>query len=1780
MQRIARLISALLACNALLAAAFAATTSSGSAPSITSLSPGFTVAGGPAFPLIVTGSNFQATTGVFFGGTPLATTFVTASQLDAVVPANLIAVPGAPMVTMVNPDGQRSNSVAFSITGTIYACGSLRFSGTVGGVSSHGNCSVSTSPAGGLVVVSSINGNGLSAAVADGTLYVAANPAGLAAGTYNGSITLSAGGCPDLTVSVTFTIVGATVLYAQQGPQLFGTPATPYVTQGLSVAISADGNTLIVGTLDFIGSGGAYIFTRTRGQWSQQGPPLIGSPAIGTGVQGASVALSEDGNTAIIGAPFDNNAVGAAWIWTRSAGQWTQQAKLVGDAIGTAHEGSAVALSADGNTAAIGGFRDNNDVGAVWVWTRNGTQWTQKAKLVGTGATTQSRQGDIVSLSADGTTLIESAGTGAGEIWVFALSDGVWTQQGDVFIAPGNLQGFDFDVSADGNTAIILSAPNPYPSIWTRSNGQWTLATTLQPVEGDSPSFVAISGDGHTAAIGSGSGFWVFTGSGSSWVQQGGKQEVAYSEGVALVISNDGSTIATGGGGTWVFVKGTNTGPAPVIADLSPNSRPAAASGGFILTVDGANFLPGAVVQFGGTPVVTSYVTPTQLTAVVSSSQVAAAGTPSAVVINPDGTRSNAATFSVLETVTSTCATLNFSATVSGQASPPQVCGVGTVPDGGAVTVSQTNGAWLSAAVNAGVLTATANPTGLAAGTYTGSITLAANGFTSTTISVSFLVVETTVSYSPQTPKLVGTPQILGGEQGYSVAISDDGNTAVVGAPANAGSTGGTGGAFVFVRSGNGWTQQGPELVGSSAIGAAAQGFSVAISRDGQTILIGGPNDNNGAGAAWVFIRSGAAWTEQAKLIARDSIGVSHQGYSVALSGDGTTAAIGGPYDNHNIGAVWVWIRGAQWGEEDKLVGGDYALPTPQNGFSVALSADGYTLMEGGIIDQRSVGDAWFFVFSHSVWQPQGIGHRPDAGGSPGQGISVALSADGNTAIMSGVEGSPRGVGLILTRANGQWTQRTSLFTLDGGDGVPQPTSVALSGDGSIAIVGGASDISGAGAVWIFTGSGGLWIEQGSKLLGAGAAGVAGQGSAVSISGDGGTLLWGGPLDNAFTGAAWIDTIVRPGPVVTGLSPSSTAAGGAGFTLTLNGANFAPGAVVKWNNAVLVTTFVSANQVTAAVPASLIASVGAAAVTVVNPDQQVSGASSFSIAQPSFTVVCVPPALSFAYTIGGAAPGAQTCSITSTPSGLAVTANSSSGWVSTSLSSASTPTTLSVSINTNGLAAGFYQGLINLSSPGAASSSVPVALTVITGGAAFALSPGSTTIGGGGGTGSVSVIASISTAPWQAMSAVNWITIASGSSGTGNGTVNYVVGVNSSTLPRTGTITIAGIPFAITQAPTNGLGFYNVTPCRVVDTRRPLGPLGGPRIMAGSTRDFAIAASACGIPTSAKAYSFNVTAVPSTLLSYLTIWPAGQSQPYVSTLNSPDGVTVANAAIVPTGNNGAVSVFASDETDVIIDINGYFAPPDASALAFHPVTPCRVADTRSGQRLAAGEIRPITVSGSCGIPANAQAFALNMTVLPVDRLQFLTTWPAGQSQPTVSTLNATDGRVVANAAIVPAGPTGAINVFASDATDLAVDINGYFALSGEGSIFASPGGLLFYPTTPCRIADTRGAAGTFGGPQLAGASHRDFPIPASGCGLPASAQAYSLNMTVVPPGPMQYLTVWPQGSAQPYVSTLNSYGGKVVANAALVPAGINGGISVFVSNPSQVVIDTNGYFAQ
>ncbi len=242
------------------------------------------------------------------------------------------------------------------------------------------------------------------------------------------------------------------------------------------------------------------------------------------------------------------------------------------------------------------------------------------------------------------------------------------------------------------------------------------------------------------------------------------------------------------------------------------------------------------------------------------------------------------------------------------------------------------------------------------------------------------------------------------------------------------------------------------------------------------------------------------------------------------------------------------------------------------------------------------------------------------------------------------------------------------------------------------------------------------------------------------------------------------------------------------------------------------------------------------------------------------------------------------------------------------------------------------------------------------------------------------------------------------------------------------------------------LAFYPVTGCRVFDTRNPNGPLGGPYLQGGAERDFPVLASNCNIPSDAQAYSMNFTAVPynGQDFGYLTVWGKGSPQPGVSTLNNPTATIVANAAVVQAGTGGEISVYASGNTQLVGDINGYFAPAQSGGLSLYTLQPCRALDTRQQNLAFDGEITIDIATSPCAPSSSAQAYVMNATVVPDPTLNYLTLWPDGEGRPMVSTLNAIDGTITSNMAIVGTG-NGSIDAYASGLTNLILDLYGYFA---------------------------------------------------------------------------------------------------------------------------------------
>ncbi|MBK9065164.1 MAG: hypothetical protein IPL89_18615 [Acidobacteria bacterium] len=1261
-------------------------------------------------------------------------------------------------------------------------------------------------------------------------------------------------------------------LWTEQGPKLVGTGMVGRAAQGFSVALSADGNTAIIGGVNdngpndfaFEGNpGAAWVFSRSGGVWTQQGPKLVGSGAAGASAQGASVALSADGNTALVGGPYDDPVPGsptgqihgAVWVWVRSGGVWTQEGpKLTGTpAFSTGSFGTAVALSADGNTALVGGPGTDSKMGAAFVFTRSGGAWTQQAPLLqGEDHAGTSTQGMSVSLSSDGNTAIvggQSDNNGVGAAWVFYRYGASWSQQGPKLVGSGSIgipiQGWRVAISGDALTAFV-GGPWDDPPGDPHHSGKgaaWAYVATAPAVTTQPQNQGACSGGPVT-----------FSAVGASWRAMTAQWQVSTDGGlsftdIALPVSGSSvtlslpaSTSVNGNQYRVVFTSSlgsTTSNPATLSVATAPTvtTNPASQS-----------IATGATVTF----------------------TAAATSTPAPTArwyVSTDG----GASYEAIAGATST--TLAFP--------------VSTAMNGNRYFAAFTS-ACSTAATTAALLTVTAAPAAPDITQQPSSVEVCAGQAAQGALT----------QFLQQGGRLIGSGSSGGPSQGWAVALSADGSTALVGGNQDGY---GAGAVWVFTRSGDSWTQQGPKLVASGP--ASNQGASVALSADGNTALIG-----SFGLAAWVWTRSGGVWTQQGPPLTGAGMGPNNPvfGRAVALSADGNTAAVGGGWGGGWNGAVWMFTRsGGVWSPQGPLLRGTDAVGLDAQGTSVALSADGNTLVEGGYYDNDGVGAAWVFTRSGGIWAQQGL--KLVGSGSWGaslsgnQGVRVALSSDGNTALVGAWNEAPPGGAWIWTRSGGVWTQQGPKLVGTGAVGNAHiGMSVALSGDGNVALLGGFTDNGSNGAVWVFRRSLGVWTQQGSKLVGTGSEipefFTPQQGTSVALSTDGTTAIVGGPgsfdLVHGGTGAAWVFATNQVSfsaaadgfPVPTVQWQVSTN-GGATFTdipgATSGGLNVTPAPAVNGNRYRAVFTNASGTRTSNAATFTVDSS---PAVTAQPADQilPVGQTATFAAAasgQPT-------PTLQWQVSRNGG-PFGNVSGATSSPLIVPVTSSHLGDRYRAAF-------TNSCGTTVSGEALLSTQDVLP-----------PYQLfTAATPSAGGAVSPPS------GGVHDPGAIVSLQANPNPGFAFTGWTgPVASQTSASTTVTVNG---------PTTVTATFAPVGSA-------GL-FYPLPPCRVLDTRNQAGPLGAPPLQPNATRSFDVA-GVCGIPADAVAISANLTVTTVGAPGELVVFPADVSRPNTSSISFRAGRTRANNAIVALANASTTfSVFnnSAATVDFIVDVNGFF----------------------------------------------------------------------------------------------------------------------------------------------------------------------------------------------------------------------------------------------------------------
>jgi len=263
-----------------------------------------------------------------------------------------------------------------------------------------------------------------------------------------------------------------------------------------------------------------------------------------------------------------------------------------------------------------------------------------------------------------------------------------------------------------------------------------------------------------------------------------------------------------------------------------------------------------------------------------------------------------------------------------------------------------------------------------------------------------------------------------------------------------------------------------------------------------------------------------------------------------------------------------------------------------------------------------------------------------------------------------------------------------------------------------------------------------------------------------------------------------------------------------------------------------------------------------------------------------------------------------------------------------------------------------------------------------------------------------------------------------------------------------------------------GSGFTPIAnPTRVLDTRNGIGaPVAA--VGAGSTLELQVT-GVNGVTSDADAVVLNMTVVNAQAAGFATVYPCGQPRPEASNMNYETAQTVPNLVIAKPGGGGKVCIYSYATIDVLADVSGFFP----AGSGFTPISnPTRVLDTRNGiaAPVRAGTTLELQVTGVAGVPANADAVVLNMTVVNAQAAGFATVYPCGQPRPEASNLNYVGGQTIPNLVIAKPGAGGKVCIYSYATIDVLADVSGFF-----------PAGSGFTPiSNPIRVLDTRSGIGT------------------------------------------------------------------------------------------------------
>jgi hypothetical protein len=357
--------------------------------------------------------------------------------------------------------------------------------------------------------------------------------------------------------------------------------------------------------------------------------------------------------------------------------------------------------------------------------------------------------------------------------------------------------------------------------------------------------------------------------------------------------------------------------------------------------------------------------------------------------------------------------------------------------------------------------------------------------------------------------------------------------------------------------------------------------------------------------------------------------------------------------------------------------------------------------------------------------------------------------------------------------------------------------------------------------------------------------------------------------------------------------------------------------------------------------------------------------------------------------------------------------------------------------------------------------------------------------------------------------------------------------------------------------PAGATAFHPLTPCRLLDTRLDRSQ----PVQGGETVRLQVAGR-CGTPTNATVAVLSLTVTETTGPGYVTAFPAGTPREPASNVNYRANGTVANSAIVMLGDGGAVDIYVHRTTQLVVDVTGVFVPVSGPVAAgrFVPVTPRRLLDTRETGQRAQGAV---DVPLPAGVPSDATAVVVNITIVDAARNGFITAHAVGSPRPTASVQNADLlHRTRAVTVIAPVNSRG-LRVYRSMVSDLVVDISGWF--TGRSAGVSDDG--LFLPQAPTRTRDSRLTHDPL---------HTGGTVDIETLGA-AGSSAIAANLTALDAVAPGFLTTHPARLPLPAVSNLNPRWRAPAANLALMPTSPEG-VSIYAHRGSHFIVDVVGRF--